>query len=157
MAITCPRAYTLRMRYLTVLCCIAGWATVADAQVFRCVDENGGVHYAQTPLRDGTCARLPPPLPVGDNPTLQEQDAFADTSRARAAERREQQAEAALRQKEAQSACAQARQRLAFLQERPPLRLARESDDGGYARFTIDEYEQRLAAARGVVAAQCAP
>jgi hypothetical protein len=148
-------------------------ALPAGARMYRWVDAQGQVHYAQLPPAQGAYevidrpASAPPSSPVPASTPEQEQEqepAQAQDSETRrfldqaeAAERaaaedkaRQQQAQA-----EARTLCEQARQRLAQLDERTARRLAVENPDGTMARMDEEEFERRRAVAQQLIQENC--
>ena len=127
------------------LLAMAGTATAVE--VYRWIDEEGVVHYSQTPPSDRPAVRLDVEAPAADDPAQAraETRALLESAAERAyQERLEREERERLRQSREERAawCPQARQELRALRERARVR----HEDEGY-RLMTDEERQRKARA----------
>lgn len=131
-------------------------AAGAQAAMYKWTDAKGVVHYTQTPPPGSTpyepVKPAPPPSPA---PARESAQQFLQKAEAEAARQRQARAEAALKQAQARKDCDSARQRLAFLQERTPQRLAVKQQNGELARMTVEEWEARKAEAQQLIDESC--
>ncbi len=146
-------------RQVTILCLVGLTAvgTVAQAAMYRWVNEQGVTVYSQTPPPSGHATRIPPPPPPPQGaptaPSLQEQLNQIDKQNA---ERREREAkEAKLRQRQAviDANCEAARHNLQVLQG--PARRNFAGEDGTYQHFTDEERQQRIQEAKDQIKEFC--
>jgi len=141
-----------KMLWLAAL--IAAAPFPAPAEIYRWVDEQGRVHYTQTPPPDRPAATVRPAAPPaggGDNGLKQ----YAEQLDKRRGELQKQQAEAAAAKQQRAARCAEAQQRLKLLGERSPNRLATQLPDGSYERWTTEKYDEQLGQARQAAERDC--
>ena len=131
-------------------------AAAAQPQMFKWTDANGVVHYTQSPPPKGAYQAVQPaPPPPSATPARESAQEFLRNARASEAEADRKRAEAAARKAEAAQACSDARDRLAFLEERPPRRLATKNADGSLSRMTEQEWMQRKSEAQKRIEQSC--
>lgn len=127
----------------------------AQAEIYRCVDGSGKVHYAQSKLPGVTCTTQAPAAErsgySGGAASMAEFAAELDQERSQA-EQRQQEAQ---EQKDQQQArCSRARKRLAYL-ETGGGPLYRIDDKGERTYLSTQEIDQTFAEARQLVAREC--
>ncbi len=129
----------------------------AAAEVYRWVDRDGVVHYTQSPPPTGDYKSLrenavPPPTA---NPQAEAMKKFLDDSAKAETAQQKARTEAATKKAEAAQKCSKARERLTFLTERSPHRLAVKNEDGSISRMPAEEWEKRRAEAQKQIDASC--
>lgn len=130
-------------------------ALPAMAQTYRWVDENGQVHYSQTPPKGQDAARVaPPPGPASApnqdsiNQALKESVESAPKEKAKAEE------EARLRS-EREARCRQSREHLERLDTYPAQRLLTTDAEGNTTRASEDDVAKRRAELERSVSSDC--
>lgn len=143
------------MRALGFLLLTTLLAAPATAQVYRWVDDQGQVHYGQTPPRGKGYERVAPAAPPGDGDAV---DAIRQYNEAAEARRKTEREAAAAREQAAAVAaqrCEQARARLRFLDERTAQRLMFVNDDGERERYTEERFQAQRAEALKAIQGSC--
>ena len=133
-------------------------ATPAAAEIYRWVDDDGKLHYSQTPPED-QAATMVKPAPGASKPAAPAANNGArdflearDAAREKAAE---QNAEAAAKAQQRATACTQARDYLKYLDEKTPRRLMVDNGDGRLSRMNESQFNERRAKAQKLIADNC--
>ncbi len=128
---------------------------LAQAQLYRWVDDKGQVHYTQTPPKSGqfvTPRAAPPP---SANPNQEQLNKSLDAADQEAAKSSAQASQDAAQKSKDQASCKQAQDRLKYLEERGPHRLAKRDEKGNISRFTEDDYETERRSAQDTATKFC--
>ena len=128
----------------------------APAEVFRWVDEDGRLQFTQTPPPVGTTFQLVyPPAPPAEPKERRGMDAFLAEREAKREREKQEAARKRERAEQRRAACDAARKRLAWLQSRPPFRLAVTNPQGGYTRMTVEQYARETEKAHQAADENC--
>lgn len=140
---------------LAILLSVAGTPT-ADAQVYRWVDEDGKVHFSDTPPNEDAER-----LPIETRPTdlesvlekrIERRHHLDELDKDRAHEAETESERAAYAARRAES-CRQARERVASIES--ARRLSRVDEDGNRIQYDDEQRARALAEARRQVADWC--
>ncbi len=66
----------MKLRYLFILCCSAGFAIDAQAEIYKRVDEDGRVTYSSVPIKGGKKLHLEPLPTMAPPPKARSEEAF---------------------------------------------------------------------------------
>jgi len=143
---------------LTLISSMIGFSTAQAGKAYRWVDENGVIHYTQTPPPDKSATRIPPPPP----PSSDRQKARDQLDRRwqeneirnEARQKQEQQAaEEADMQAARETNCQAARNNLEILQG-SPRKLIR-TPDGEYHRVDPAVRQEQIEKAEKMIQENC--
>lgn len=144
----------LPSRSLICLLLLAGAAQAAE--IYRWTDDQGRVHYSQTPTAEAQAMRVEP-TPGTRGATLAT-EGMAQFNEQRD-EQRQAKREAARSEQETAArqaaACAAAQRRLAALDARTARRLAIKQADGSMARASEEQFQALRAEAQQVIDQAC--
>ena len=126
------------------------------AEIYRWTDDQGRVHYSQTPPAQGKASRVEPTPGTRGATLATEGMARFNEQRAeqRAADRQAARAEQAQAAEQA-AACAAAQRRLAALDARTARRLAIKQADGSMARASEEQFQALRDEAQQVIDQAC--
>lgn len=154
-------AHNARMQNFLASLCICSMilaAAPATAEIYRWVDDDGKVHFSQTPPPDQAASKVKPPPGTSRSASPAANSGGQDFLQARDAAREktaEQNAEAAALAQQKATTCSQARAYLKYLDEKTPRRLMVENSDGSASRMTEGQFNERRANAQKVIADNC--
>ena len=126
------------------------------AEIYRWTDDQGRVHYSQTPPADAQAERLEPAQ--GTRGATLATKGMTQFNELRAEQRdAKQKAHRAERETAARqaAACAAAQRRLAALEARTARRLAIKQEDGSLARASEEQFQALRAEAQQVIDQSC--
>lgn len=125
-------------------------SAMAETKVYRWVDAQGQVHYSQTPPPDiGAQAHSTRTVPSSAAP------AAATPAKPAAPATEATKVDPKVEREERAKRCTEARDRITYLEEQTARRLGVEQPDGSLARMTEEEFQDRLAKARGEATKNC--
>ncbi|TAM10098.1 MAG: DUF4124 domain-containing protein [Nevskiaceae bacterium] len=131
-------------------------ANAVAEPVYRWVDGAGVVHFSSSPAAGAQAVRIDPRAPAAmDAPGITALTDFSRGYEKDAAARNKVRQAQLTAAAEREASCAQARQRISQMETATARRLAVVQPDGGRARMTQPEFEQRLAAVQAQAKRDC--
>jgi hypothetical protein len=134
---------------------LAALPLAAGAQAYRWVDENGQVHYSQTPppgKKAEPVAPAPPPAAAPNVDALKQ--SLAD-EKAAEPEGRAQAERMAEYHQQLEQQCKQAREQLAYMEAKTSQRLGTTDEQGNVSRVTEEQFQARRSELQRVIAERC--
>lgn len=130
--------------------------TAQPAEIYRWTDDQGRVHYSQTPPTQGLATRMDPaPGTQGARLATEGMATFnAQRDEQRNSKREAAHAEQETAAREA-ATCAAAQKRLAALDARTARRLMIPQDDGSMARASEEQFQALRAEAQQIIDKSC--
>ncbi len=138
----------MRLPILTLLT-VATLPLLAQADIYRWVDANGGVHFSESAPQQGNYQQLNPETsPTGADSGVTSAGKFLGDKGKRDAAAGKAQQVATQAKAESAEKCAKARERIANLEEKTAHRLMVKGPDGQPARMTDEQFDQELKTAQ---------
>jgi len=151
------RIATFFMAILVIMLAFSATDAMAKDEIYRWVDENGVVHFADRPGSQTDAKKFDVYLSQNDikpstasESTEPDQPSYAQQQRDERAENRQQ---AAQRQQELDEACEKRRQLVARLEPKPAVLVMH--DDGTTTRMDDDDRLAKLAEYKAFIAENC--
>lgn len=145
------------MKKISLSCLLLCLPLLASAgPMYRWVDENGRVHYTQTPPPKREFKEVAPAPPPSANPGMEAIKSYNEGASKTRSEAEKKQAETAKAQAEKSGRCQKATEYIQFLEGRPPVRIGKKNADGSISRMSEEDYNADLAKARKAAKESCA-
>lgn len=147
----------LKPKYVVVILSILFASAVAATEIYKWTDENGVVHYSDTPgSSTSQVVDITPPAEVSSSPAATSPTSPTAATSSMPQPTAEEKQQVALQQKQIEAFCQQAKNNVTLLQE-TGRRLYIVEPNGQYHWYTDEERKQALAKTQAEVQQYCQP
>lgn len=144
-------------KYLLVLFAVLFASAVTATEIYKWTDENGVVHYSDTPGSDASqVVDINPPTPANNAPAAAIAPATTATTSSTPQPSAEEKQQLALQQKQTEAFCQQAKNNVTLLQE-TGRRLYIIEPNGQYHWYNDEDRKQALAKTQAEIQQYCQP